>query len=525
MIMLSAADEFFRQSTLKICGSLEIDSAMGECFQFFKTVFPLTEMGLHIYDREAGVISTLVGADERGGRLFEPPQMIKMSPEAMATLSGTSLSDVRIVNVPVMDQVTREIGEVRGQQASSLLIMRLTVGGERMGALTLRADGLNRYSEEDARLLSSVNQPFGIALSNSLRYRQLLRLQALLHDDKSFLNRELLHFSGEEVIGGEFGLKNVMELVRRVAPLSSPVLLLGETGVGKEVIAAAIHYSSTRKDGPFIKVNCGALPEGLVESELFGHEKGAFTGAIAQKRGLFERADQGTLFLDEIGELPLSAQVKLLRVLQTREVERVGGSRPLALDIRILAATHRDLGKMIEGGTFREDLWFRLNVFPIVIPPLRDRRADIPALVQYFVEMKSKELGRREFPLLASEGLERLMHYSWPGNVRELENLVERALILNQGEPLSFSELLFGKRIAAPEEKGEIPTGSEDVSSLNLDQAMEHHIQRVLKLTWGKVQGPGGAAELLGINASTLRNRMKRLAVPYGRGTKHKAEF
>jgi transcriptional regulator with GAF, ATPase, and Fis domain len=298
------------------------------------------------------------------------------------------------------------------------------------------------------------------------------------------------------------------------------VLLLGETGAGKEVIAAAIHYSSNRQEGPFIKVNCGAIPEGLVDSELFGHEKGAFTGAIAQKRGLFERADQGTLFLDEIGELPLSAQVKLLRVLQTREVERIGGSRPITLDIRILAATHRDLGKMIASGAFREDLWFRLNVFPIAIPALRERKADIPALVQYFAEKKSKELGRREFPPLASEGLERLMQYSWPGNVRELENLVERALILNRGEPLTFSELLFEKKDEAPAGKGDFPTDPADAASLNLDRAMELHIRRVLTLTGGKVQGPGGAAELLGINASTLRNRMKRLAVPYGRKLK-----
>jgi transcriptional regulator with GAF, ATPase, and Fis domain len=221
----------------------------------------------------------------------------------------------------------------------------------------------------------------------------------------------------------------------------------------------------------------------------------------------------------------LGAEVKLLRVLQTRELERVGGSRPVALDIRILAATHRDLQKMIVGGAFREDLWFRLNVFPIVIPALRDRKADIPALVQYFVEKKSKELGRRGFPLLASEGLERLLGYSWPGNVRELENLVERALILNRGETLTFSELLSGKETEAPKGKGEIPTAPEDPASLNLDRAMEHHIQRVLELAGGKVQGPGGAAELLGVNASKLRNRMKRLAVPYGRGTKHKAKF
>ena len=218
-------------------------------------------------------------------------------------------------------------------------------------------------------------------------------------------------------------------MVRLVASLNSPVLLLGETGVGKEVIANAIHYSSPRKDGPFIKVNCGAIPDTLIDSELFGHEEGAFTGATTKKRGRFERAHKGTILLDEIGELPPPAQIRLLRVIQNKEVERVGGTKPIPVDIRVIAATHRNLKEMVSKNEFREDLWFRLNVFPITIPPLRERKEDIHALVQHFAERKSKELKFHTVPTLATGAIDRLKSYHWPGNVRELENVVERALI------------------------------------------------------------------------------------------------
>jgi len=303
-----------------------------------------------------------------------------------------------------------------------------------------------------------------------------------------------------------------MEMVRQVAPLNSPVLLLGETGVGKDVIANAIHYSSPRKDSPFVKVNCGAIPETLLDSELFGHEKGAFTGALFLRRGRFERADRGTLFLDEIGELPAQAQVRMLRVLQYKEMERVGGTSPISLDIRLIAATNRNLEEMVKAKEFREDLWFRLNVFPIRIPPLRERKEDIPALVRYFLDRKSRELKLPASPLLGRGAIDHLMAYSWTGNVRELENLLERALILSRGEPLTFDDLggekLKGGSFTA------VPSPDE---SLKLDEVMSRHIQRVLEMTKGKVHGKGGAAELLGINPSTLRNRMNQLRIPYGR--------
>jgi transcriptional regulator with GAF, ATPase, and Fis domain len=361
-------------------------------------------------------------------------------------------------------------------------------------------------------LFSLLKEPFAIALSNTLKHQEVLRLKDLLADDNRYLHRELRNLSGDEIVGAEFGLKGVMAMARQVAPLSSPVLLLGETGVGKDVIANAIHYSSPRKDGPFVKVNCGAIPETLLDSELFGHEKGAFTGALSQKRGRFERADQGTLFLDEIGELPPQAQVRMLRVLQYKEIERVGGTNPISIDIRLIAATNRNLEEMVKAKQFREDLWFRLNVFPLRIPPLRERKEDIPALVRHFVHRKSRELKLSEPPPIARGVIDRLVAYPWPGNVREMENVIERALIISKGAPLTFDDLTGGK----PSETSFVPGGTQD-TPLKLDEIVSRHIRLVLGMAKGKIHGKGGAAEVLGINPSTLRNRMNQLRIPYGR--------
>jgi transcriptional regulator with GAF, ATPase, and Fis domain len=381
-----------------------------------------------------------------------------------------------------------------------------------LGSLTLTADGKDRYTDEHARLFALLNEPFAIALSNALAYQQVLRLKDMLTDDNRYLNQELLRMSGDEIVGTDFGLKNVMEMVRKVAPLESPVLLLGETGAGKGVIASAIHYLSPRRKGPFITVNSGAIPETLIDSELFGHEKGAFTGAIEQKRGRFERANHGTVFLDEIGELPPHAQIRMLRVLQEKEIERVGGTKAIPVDIRIIAATHRNLQDMVREKKFREDLWFRINVFPIRVPPLRERKEDIPSLVYHFINKKMKQLKMPVAPELSTGAIDRLMTYHWPGNVRELENVVERELILNKGEPLTFRLLAGADEVTPPE----IPAGRANEPA-NLDKATALHIQRALQKANGIVHGPGGAAAILGINPSTLRSKMKKLGIPYGR--------
>jgi transcriptional regulator with GAF, ATPase, and Fis domain len=361
-------------------------------------------------------------------------------------------------------------------------------------------------------LLGLLRRPFTIALFNTLEHREVLRLRDRLSDDNSFLNRELIRISGEEIVGADFGLKPVMDLVHQVAASDSPVLLTGETGVGKDVIAGAIHSESARRNRPFIAVNCGAIPESLVDSELFGHEKGAFTGALARKRGRFERAHQGTIFLDEIGEMPPSAQVRMLRVIQNREVERIGGVERIPLDIRIIAATNRDLVGLMRQGRFREDLWYRLNVFPIAVPPLRERRSDIPALVEHFVRRKTRELKREREPALAPGAIESLTAYSWPGNVRELANVIERSIILSPGGPLRFDLDPPGGDVelgAAPGERVEpFPT---------LESIAKVHIRRALEVSGGKIHGEGGAGDLLGMNPNTLRHRMRKLGIPFGR--------
>ncbi|PLX28859.1 MAG: Fis family transcriptional regulator, partial [Ignavibacteria bacterium] len=346
-----------------------------------------------------------------------------------------------------------------------------------------------------------------------VEHLKVVQLKELLADDNRFLNRELNRMSGTEIVGTDFGLKPVIEMARQVASTDSPVLLLGETGVGKDVIANAIHYSSTRRDGPFITVNSGAIPDSLIDSELFGHEKGAFTGALQQKRGRFERAHGGTIFLDEIGELPLQAQVRLLRVLQEKEIERVGGTTNVPVDIRIIAATHCDLQAMIDEGSFRQDLWFRLNVFPIRIPPLRQRMIDMPALVNHFVERKANQQKLKAIPAVAPGALDRLMAYDWPGNIRELENVIERALILDPKGPLTFDMLV------TPNDGLQSSHSQADSHgrATTLDEAVEAHIRTVLDQCAGRIHGEGGAAELLGMNPSTLRSKMKKLGILYGR--------
>jgi len=355
-----------------------------------------------------------------------------------------------------------------------------------------------------------------VAFSNARRYEDLLRLKEHLADENRTLSQNLNAASDAMLIGEFGGLRHVMELVRRVAPLSSPVLLLGETGTGKEVLAHALHAMSPRRDKPFVRVQCGAIPEALLDSELFGHEKGAFTGATSLRYGRFERANEGTIFLDEIGELTLDAQVKLLRVLQEKEFERVGGSETLRADVRVIAATHRDLPERVRQGRFREDLFFRLNVFPLTIPPLRQRTEDIPMLVRHFIDIKCRELNLPSPPPLDTETLNHLNGYAWPGNVRELQNVVERAIITSRGGPLAFPNLDSARPPTQTKASADVPPPQETVVA-TLDAVAAAHIRKAMRAARGKIQGTGGAAELLGLEPNTLRARMRKLGIPYGR--------
>ena len=510
--MVIDENNFFRLATLRICGNLDLEVAIQNCLLFLRSYMPADTILLNLYDpgltamknialattMEARRVSKVWPLDDRGREFLENP----------------NLPLGRIVKDPKTDPVAGNMVRKTGQETSSFMVLYLMINGTRLGNVVLLTKEKNTYAEEHLRLFLMLNEPFAITLSNALRYDELSRLKEILADDVHYLQRKLQRFSGEDIIGEDFGLKSVMAMLKEVAPLDSPVLLMGETGVGKEIFANAIHTLSGRRDGPFIRVNCGAIPETLIDSELFGHEKGAFTGAIRQKRGCFERADKGTIFLDEVAELPPQAQVRMLRVLQEKEIVRVGGSEQIRVNIRIIAATHQNLQDMVKSGRFRSDLWFRLHVFPIMIPPLRDRKEDIPALIHHFIHKKARELQLQGIPSVTRGAMAPLFAYSWPGNVRELENVLERALILSRGGVLTFNSIIWAGNDNYECESTPVP----DPELLKLDHVVSKHIYRVLKMTKGKINGPGGAAEILDMNTGTLRHRMKKLGIPYGRG-------
>lgn len=512
-------NEFFRNATLKICGNLALEEALHATLLYLRGHLPIDALFAEYFDPDLGAARTIARADVSGGRELD---MITMVPaefrESCELMPSAALHKVAIFNHPEENPFAVTMLHYHGydEQAVSLMNLKLLEKGDMFGGLVALAKHRDAFTETHARLLELLIEPLKIAMVNALQHRDLMRLKDRLADDNQYLYRELQRIAGDEIVGADFGLKSVMRMVRQAAPTESPILLTGETGVGKDVIANAIHLGSPRREGPFVPVNCGAIPATLIDSELFGHEKGAFTGALAMKRGRFERAHNGTILLDEIGEMPLEAQVRLLRVLQHREVERVGGTERIPVDIRIIAATNKDLSKMVSGGRFREDLWFRLNVFPIAVPPLRERRSDIPALVQHFTDRKAKELKIGETPRLAEGAIDVLMAYDWPGNVRELENIIERAMILHHGRPLRFDELG-----GSPQRRYEAAESKMDKPMPKLDTVIAQHISRALHLSGDKIHGPGGAGELLGVNPNTLRYKMKKLGIPFRKKKKN----
>jgi formate hydrogenlyase transcriptional activator len=505
-------NKFFREATVKICGSLEIETFLYESFVYIKNAInlPVDYVSIVHFTPTRDKLVLLAIASEKGGLMVNDQVRV---PE---NLGKKSVDEVMITDT-LDEHPLAGFWVAKGYNNNTAqLSLRLDVKGEMVGSVNFCAEGKSRFTEEQANYISILKKPFAIAVSNAIKFRELSELKENLKEDNRFLQDELRLTSGGEIIGTNMGLKGVMEMIRQVAPLSSPVLLLGETGTGKELISSAIHNLSKRKEGPFIKVNCGAIPINLIDSELFGHEKGAFTGAFSRKRGRFERADKGTLFLDEVGELQPDAQVRFLRVIQEKEIERLGGTGTIKINVRIIAATHQNLEQLVKEGRFREDLYFRLSVFPVAIPPLRDRKSDLAALVQHFIQKKSLEMGINEFPTLAPEAYKQLMAYSWPGNVRELENAIERAIIIGEGKPLNFNELKpIGQTSLQNEKAGNIDYNSKKSNreELALNKIIARHITRVLKITNGKIHGKNGAAELLEINPSTLRNRMAKLGM------------
>uniref|UniRef100_UPI0026F0337F sigma-54 interaction domain-containing protein n=1 Tax=Malonomonas rubra TaxID=57040 RepID=UPI0026F0337F len=445
--MVVDKDDFFRHVTLALSSSLDISVSLNRCFNYLREIIPIDSLVFGLYDSSNLSFKHVATVTPEGPMTELRPIRI---PREVAKKLQEAIQIDRLVLDTARDPLTRAVAPYVKNQGCSEVIMPLRTDDDRLGYLVVQAKGVGLYNSDHLELMISVREPLTIALGNALHHQEVVSLKQLLEEDNRQLKHELFHTKETAVIGAKSGLAEVMTMLKQVAPLQSTALLLGETGTGKEVFANALHNLSKRRNGPFIKVNCGAIPETLIDSELFGHEKGAFSGAIAQKRGRFEQAQGGTIFLDEIGELPPAAQVRLLRVLQNREIERVGGHQSIPVDIRVIAATHRNLEKLVAEEAFREDLWFRINAFPISIPPLRYRKEDIPLLLQYFLTRKAAEFGFRNAPPIAPGALEKLVDYPWPGNVRELENVVERALIQNKGRTLTLDAFSLSQHPNGP---------------------------------------------------------------------------
>ena len=408
-----------------------------------------------------------------------------------------SLEEARAVSA-----TTGELFEREGIQ--SLCCVPLISRGAALGTLNVGSRRPDRFLGDDLGFFNQVAGQVAIALDNSLSYKRIEELNVRLEEEKVYLEDEIRTDNRfEEIVGQSRALKATLKQLETVAPTDSTVLIYGETGTGKELLARAIHDLSARKQATFVKLNCAAIPTGLLESELFGHEKGAFTGAIAQRIGRFELAHRGTIFLDEVGEIPIELQSKLLRVLQEREFERLGSSRTIRTDARLVAATNRDLAQLVEQRQFRADLYYRLNVFPMTAPPLRERRDDIPLLVRYFVQQYARRMNRR-ITSIPTESMNALARYHWPGNIRELQNFIERAVILSTGSALQVPVR-------------ELKRGPVGASVVTLEAAEREAIQRALHDAGGKVGGDTGAAAKLGMKRTTLQNKMRKLGIDSNR--------
>jgi formate hydrogenlyase transcriptional activator len=458
-------------------------------------------IGISRYDEDASSVEWHIatqGAGTESG-IIEAP--------AEETVTTWVYRNQKPLVVPFLDHEMRlRSGILRLVQdgIQSICAVPLSCAHHRLGCLFIGSVIPNVYTVEETRFLSLIATQVAVAVENNLAFGQIAELKDRLEQQSLYLEDEIREEHGfDEIVGRSAALRSVLRQVETVAPTDSTVLIYGETGTGKEIIARAIHDRSTRYKNSFVKLNCAAIPTGLLESELFGHEKGAFTGAIAQRIGRFELANHGTMFLDEIGEIPLELQPKLLRVLQEREFERLGNSRTLHTDTRLVAATNRDLEALVQEQKFRSDLFYRLNVFPIRIPSLRERQEDIPLLVRHFAQQYARRMNK-QIDSICSETMSALGQYHWPGNVRELQNVIERAVIVSKGSEL---------RVPLSDLKGRATPGQNGGCNLTLEEAERAHILATLKQTRWVISGPSGAATRLGMNRSTLQFRMKKLGI------------
>ncbi|WP_462325571.1 sigma-54 interaction domain-containing protein [Desulfoplanes sp.] len=539
--------DFLRNLVLSISSSLELSQAMRATFGFLSQHLPIAGLSLHRFLPQLQSTQLNFLVTEKG--FHELDTLIPLSTGNIAYLTnhedqkevahGDSVEEGSIAN-----RFNHALAGFIPLEDRSYMTAILTAGDTIVGHLSLVGRGLHCFKPEHETLLELMRAPVGLAMMNLLQHRKTEELKTRLDEHRRQLAGEINLLKETAIIGKDGGLRHITQMVGQLAGSDAPVLIMGETGTGKELIADAVQRVSAKKDGPYLKINCGAIPETLIDSELFGYQKGAFTGALTDKPGKFEQASGGTLFLDEVGELTPQSQVRLLRVLQEHVVERVGGTRSIRVDVRIIAATNRPLENMMQEGTFREDLYYRLNVFPLNVPPLRERTDDISLLIHHFIKEFGKKLNINDEIEIDLESMKILRAYTWPGNIRELKNLLERALTLHPKGKLNLAQYLpkdpgwyltpkegtsYLKkmiqdevaaalaRVRPPKIQSEPEvTQPESPHSLSLDEAMAAHIGEVLKQCRGKISGPGGAAEILEINPSTLRKRMKKLKIPFG---------
>jgi formate hydrogenlyase transcriptional activator len=497
-----AAEAVMLQLTSVLLANLDVRKLLGAISASLREVIPHDAATLGLYDPKANsLVVQFLGLQEdadHGGDIHLSMEG-SAAGEAFRTRAPVLLT--RIQTSHFSKESMRHLTELGMQSGCWVPLIH---GGEAIGtlAVTSRLDGA--FLQRDAEMLIQVAAQVAVAVDNAMKYRQVAELRDRLRLEKQYLEEEIsLENRFEDIVGESAGLRQVLKDIETVAPTQATVLIQGETGTGKELLARAIHRLSPRKEHTFIKLNCAAIPAGLIESELFGHEKGAFTGAIARKIGRVELAHEGTLFLDEIGDLPLDLQPKLLRALQEREIERLGGTRPIKVNVRLIAASNRDLAKMVAEKQFRADLYYRLKVFPIESPPLRERIGDIPVLVRHFVNLHSRRMGKtiKTIPEAAMEALKR---WKWPGNIRELENFLERAVILTRGSALyvPVAELEIEEEDAGP-----------SVETSTHEAAERDHILLTLRDTKGAIAGDDGAAARLGLKRTTLNSKIKKLGI------------
>ncbi|MGA2908776.1 MAG: sigma 54-interacting transcriptional regulator [Terracidiphilus sp.] len=490
-----------------LLANMDAEKLLGAISASIREVIPHDNAGLVLHDPATDdmVVQFLggIGSDAFQGELRVPIE---------ASLSGVAFRTREPVLLESVAKATygpETLSYLKRMGMKSGVWVPLVHQGKALGALSVVSRQEGTFGQREVGMLVQIAGQVALAVDNAMAFRRIAELRDRLKQEKQYLEDEInVEHRFDDIVGESSGLRNVLQQIETVAPTDATVLIQGETGTGKELLARAIHRLSQRSEHTFIKLNCAAIPAGLLESELFGHEKGAFTGAIARKIGRVELAHEGTLFLDEVGELPLDLQPKLLRALQEREIERLGGTRSIPVNVRLIAATNRDLAQMVAEKQFRSDLYYRLKVFPVSAPPLRERTADIPILVRHFVSRHARRMGKN-IETIPPEAMAALVAWKWPGNIRELENFLERAVILSRGPQLHVP-------LAELEAMKEEDEDYEAATNPTLHAAERDHILRALREAKGIIGGPGGAAERLGLKRTTLNSKMKKLGIERG---------